>query len=100
MYFSKGSKQYPKERIEVFSEGKIFSLNNFRSLIEYGVPVRLNLLKQDKGHSEEIMNFIEAVKGKIPSPISFEESVEVTLAAIAATKSLDIKLLINMKEFE
>ena len=47
----------------MFSEWKIFSLDNFRSLIGYGVPVRLNLLKQDKGHSNEIMNFIEVVKG-------------------------------------
>ena len=100
MYFSKGSKQYPKERIEVFSEGKIFLLNNFRSLVGYGVPVRLSLLKQDKGHRNEILKFLEAVKGKTPPPISFEELVEVTLATLAAKKSLETHLPINMKEFE
>jgi len=51
-----------KRELKCFLKGK-YILNNFRSLIEYGVPVRLNLLKQDKGHSEEIMNFIEVVKG-------------------------------------
>jgi predicted dehydrogenase len=75
-------------------------LNNFRSLVGYGVPVRLSLLKQDKGHRNEILKFLEAVKGKTPPPISFEESVEVTLAAIAARKSLKIRLPINIKEFE
>jgi hypothetical protein len=57
-------------------------------------------LKQDKGHRNEIIKFIEAAKGKSPSPISFEEIIEVTLATFAAKRSLETGLPINMKEFE
>jgi len=100
MYFSNGSKQYPKETMEVFVEGKIFLLNNFRSLIGYGTKTKLRLLKQDKGHRAEILEFIEAIKGKGPLSISFEKIVEVTLATLAVRKSLETGLPVNIKELE
>lgn len=100
MYFSNGNKQYPKETIKVCTEGKIFLLNNFRSLVGFGVPLRLSSFRQDKGHKAEILKFIEAVKGKESPPINFEEIIEVTLATLAIRRSIEKGIPISMEEFK
>ncbi len=35
-YLANGSKQFPKERVEVFSQGRVLVLDNFRKLQGYG----------------------------------------------------------------
>ncbi len=103
-YFSNGNKAYPKERLEVFFEGKVIVLDNFRKLEGYGLKVKMRSLKQNKGHREEVREFIEAVKKGKPSPIPFDELVEVTLATLAAVKSMEegrpVKLSEMMGELE
>jgi len=87
-YFANGNKAYPKERLEVFFEEKVIVLDNFRKLKGYGLKLEMKSLKQDKGHSEEVRKFIRAVKEGMPSPIPFDELVEVTLATLAVVKSM------------
>lgn len=85
-YFANGSKQYPKERVEVFAGGRVLVNENFRTLRAYGWPgVRpLRLRKLDKGHAASIAAFIAAVRSGGPAPIPFDEIVEVTRASIEA----------------
>ncbi|MGC8758215.1 MAG: bi-domain-containing oxidoreductase [Caldisericaceae bacterium] len=99
IYFSNGSKQYPKERVEVFNEGKVFLINNFRSLVGFGSRVKLISFRQDKGHRNEVAEFINAIREGKSSPISFEELVEVTFATLAAKESLKIGVPIDLKDF-
>ena len=79
-YFANGSKSFPKERIEVFCDGKILQLDNFQSLRGYDWPGfrKMSLWKQDKGHRESIARFLDAVRNQGQAPIPFEEIVEVT----------------------
>ena len=51
MYLANGAASFPKERIEIFSAGRVLQLDNFRKLKGYGWPGfgKLNLWKQDKG---------------------------------------------------
>ena len=79
-YLANGHKSFPKERIEVFCGGKVLALDNFRVLRGYGWPgfKTMRLLRQDKGHTEEIKSFFEAIKEGKESPISVEEIFEVT----------------------
>jgi len=79
-YLANGHKSFPKERIEVFCEGRILALDNFRVLRGYGWPrfKTMRLLRQDKGHSAEIQKFIETIKEGKESPISAEDLFEVT----------------------
>jgi predicted dehydrogenase len=98
-YFANGNKLYPKERLEVFYEGKILLLDNFKALTGYGVNVRLKSLRQDKGHHKEVEEFIKAVSEGKESPIPFEELVEVTLASFAAVKSAIIGMPIKLIDF-
>lgn len=79
-YLSNGHKSFPKERLEVFSTGRILQLDNFRNLRGYGWPgfSKMNLWRQDKGQSACAAAFVDAIRLGGPAPIPFEELVEVT----------------------
>jgi hypothetical protein len=55
-YLANGSKQFPKERVELFSEGRNLVLDNFHSLKGYDWPGfrGKRLWRQDKGHQAEV----------------------------------------------
>jgi len=84
-YFANGNKAFPKERLEVFGNGRVLQLDNFRQLHGFGWPgfKKMNLWRQDKGHEAEIQAFVEAVQAGAASPIPFEEIVEVTRTTLA-----------------
>ncbi|MFH1942179.1 MAG: bi-domain-containing oxidoreductase [bacterium] len=88
-YFSNGSKRYPKEMFEVFSDGRVLYLNNFRVLKGFGFSnfKKYRTFKQDKGHKDEIISFIERVNKGGESLIPFNELVNVTKASFAAMES-------------
>ena len=67
-------------RLEVFCAGRILQLDNFRSLKGFGWPgfSKMNLWRQDKGNRACAAAFVEAVRQGKPSPISFDELLEVT----------------------
>ena len=83
-YFANGSKSFPKERLEVFAEGGVLQLDNFRRLKGFGWPGfrKMNLMRQDKGQGHCVATFVEAVKQGKTSPIPFEELVEVAKVTI------------------
>ena len=85
-YFANGSKAFPKERIEVFAQGRVIQLDNYRRMTGYGWPgfSKMNLWRQDKGQKACAAAFVDAVATGGASPIPFEELVEVAEATIAA----------------
>ncbi len=78
-YTSKGNKSFPKENLKVFSENKIFVLDNFIKLKAWGVKrfQNIRLMKQDKGHKECLLKFKEAIEKSLPSPIDFDDIYQV-----------------------
>ena len=89
-YLANGNKNFPKERIEVFSAGKIGILDDFRTLELVSESKRTTLqsrLAQDKGHQSSWANFIRCASiGEAP-PIPYDELIAVTRASIAAVNS-------------
>jgi predicted dehydrogenase/threonine dehydrogenase-like Zn-dependent dehydrogenase len=85
-YFANGSKAYPKEQVEVFSEGRVLRLDNFRQLRGFGFRGfrRLKSLRQDKGHAAEFAAFVQRVTTGGEALIPLDELVNVTLATFAA----------------
>ena len=79
-YLANGSKDFPKERLEVFCGGGVLQLDNFRDLRGYGWPsfTKQKLSRQDKGHGAEMAVLVAAVRDGSPSPIPWEELVEVS----------------------
>ncbi len=83
-YFSNGSKAFPKERLEVFAGGRVLQLDNYRRLTGFGWPgfKSMNLWRQDKGQSACAAAYIDAVAKGMPTPIPFDEIVEVSRVSI------------------
>jgi predicted dehydrogenase len=82
-YFTNGSKAFPKERLEVFAEGRILQLDNFRTLKGFGWPgfKRMSLWKQDKGQQACAAAFVNGIEAR-HAPIPFAELVEVARATL------------------
>lgn len=87
-YFANGCKAFPKERLEVFANGSILQLDNFRDLRGYGWPgfKKMNLWRQDKGQIACARRFVEAISRNTLSPIPIEEIFEVSRTAIEIAK--------------
>ena len=83
-YFANGPKSLPKERLEIFSQGRALQLDNFRKLKGFSWPgfTKMNLWKQEKGQNECASAFLNAVKGKTTSPIPIEEIFEIAKVSI------------------
>ena len=88
-YFANGSKSYPKERLEVFSDGRILAIENFRITKGYGFKgfKRFKTLRQDKGHEGEVAAFVERVTRGGEPLIPLEQLTNVTKASFAAVES-------------
>ncbi|GAB4280751.1 MAG: bi-domain-containing oxidoreductase [Candidatus Rifleibacteriota bacterium] len=85
-YFANGNKDFPKERIEIFVNGGIIQVDNFKSINSFGVPglKKQTLWTQDKGHSNCAAEFVKAIAEGMPTPIPFNEIYEVTSATLLA----------------
>ena len=88
-YYSNGNKKVPKEVIEIFQGGSVTVINDFKIMTEYEKSVSVTKLKQqDKGHSEEIKLFLEAVKKGNSAPIPFNEIYNSSLATFKVLESI------------
>ena len=88
-YFANGHKRYPKETVELFCDGKVLHLDNFRKLKGFGWSNfrQMNLWRQDKGHHNEYGRFIERIVSGGEPLIPFSEIENVTLASFLAVES-------------
>jgi len=87
-YFANGYKRYPKETLEVFCDGRVLRLENFRVTRTYGFgrDRTFKTRRQDKGHMAEIQAFVDRVAGGGDPLIPYEELANVTQASIAAVE--------------
>ena len=78
-YFANGHRNVAKEKLDVYCDGRVFQLDNFRSLKAFGwsgVKSR-KLWRQDKGQVACTKAFLDALSGDGSSPIPYEELIEV-----------------------
>ncbi|MEQ1903430.1 MAG: hypothetical protein ABL888_04535 [Pirellulaceae bacterium] len=87
-YLANGGKDFPKERIEVFAGGKVMVCNNFRSTREFGGKNKFSTYGQDKGHAEELKQFMSAIQKGGAWPISWSELWEVSQHTIGLAENL------------
>jgi predicted dehydrogenase/threonine dehydrogenase-like Zn-dependent dehydrogenase len=89
-YLSEGDKTLPKERIELFCEGKSFVLEDFRSATLYlnGREQKTKLRSQDKGQAEEVKTVCKVVLEGLPAPITLAELAATTRATFRIIDSL------------
>jgi polar amino acid transport system substrate-binding protein len=87
-YYANGSKELAKERIEVYNGGNTYILDDFKSLNIFGKNNNKIEQKQDKGHQQEIFEFINSIKEGHTNPISFDEIYNSMLATFKAITSI------------
>ena len=95
-YLANGPKAYPKERVEIFSEGRVLVIDNWRQLRAYGwggVP-RMKM-RQDKGHQAEVAGFLDRVANGGAPLIPFGDLDMVTMASFAAVRSAQERVTIG-----
>ncbi len=84
LYLANGDKGFPKERIEVFTAGRVLQLDNFLKLRGWGWPGfnKMNLWRQDKGVKSFVTAFQTSVTtGSVP-PVLLNEIIETTRVTI------------------
>jgi len=97
-YFANGSKSYPKETFQLFCQGKVLELDNFRKLTGYGFKGfgKMKLWSQDKGHNTQFREFIKSISDDGKPLVSFDEIKNITLASFAAMESVKYNTVINL----
>jgi predicted dehydrogenase len=85
-YLSNGHRAFPKERVELFADGMVIRIDNWRRMRAWGVGGLTTRLPhgQDKGHAALAAAFVRAVRGEGPLPIPLDEILEVSRWAIRA----------------
>ena len=91
IYAADGDSSMPKERVELFADGKAALIDDFR-LARTFADGRTSVLRsrgQDKGHRAEIAAFGRAVatSGRVEE-LTFEDCVDSTVATFAVVESL------------
>ena len=90
-YYANGNKKVPKERIEVFCDGKIAQIDNFLKLKSHGWKNLSNerVYRQDKGQKLCISKFIDNLSSS-ESLIDVSELFEIQEVMLSLTKKTDV----------
>ena len=98
-YFANGSKSYPKEKVEVFYQEKVLTLDNWRILTGYGFKGFSKMKSgMDKGHKAEFALLSERAQNGGDALIPFESLVNTTRASFACITSLKENRWVNIDE--
>ncbi|HVF55785.1 MAG TPA: bi-domain-containing oxidoreductase [Pyrinomonadaceae bacterium] len=89
-YLAEGDKSLPKERAEIFAEGRTFVLDDFRTATMYngGRAEESKLRAQDKGQAAEVRAACAVVLEGAPAPIPLEDLANTTRATFRLRESL------------
>lgn len=87
-YFAEGAKSVPKERFEVFAQGRTGVIENFTRAVLYSGSGKKSIRCSGKGHAEEMTAFVDALStGR--HPISPSSMIATTLASMEVVRSLE-----------
>jgi len=90
VYTTQGDSHLSKEYMELYSEGRVFVLNDYRSLQVFGTKGGLQMRHQDKGHEEELRALASALhQGKWP--FSFQEIKEATQMSLEVDRQVRLE---------
>lgn len=89
-YLANGASSFPKERVEVFTAGRVLQLDNFRKLKAFGWPGfnKMNLWRQDKGQDACAAVFVDSIRDGKEAPIPADEIFEVARVTIQIAEIL------------
>jgi len=78
-YTAMGAKEFPKESMDIFVDGKVISLDDYRHMTTAGfMQKRLATRTSEKGQLQGLVAFAAAVKGIAPWPIPLWQQMQAT----------------------
>jgi predicted dehydrogenase/threonine dehydrogenase-like Zn-dependent dehydrogenase len=88
-YTALGAKEYPKERMEVFCDGMVLFLDDYKSLtIAGGAAAQWSAKTAQKGQFEELQALGKALRGGGEWPIPLADQLAVTRLSFAVDRAL------------
>lgn len=88
-YTALGSAEHPKERMEVFSDGRVLALDDYKTLSVAGAKAKgVELSAPDKGHAACLAAFVAAASGRAPLPIPLWQQLQASRMALAVEAGL------------
>ncbi len=88
-YTALGAPEHPKERVEVYAGGWVYTIDDYRHLIINGPhPQVIEYRGAEKGHREELIEFSNWLRGETGPPIELACMLETTLATFAAYEQI------------
>lgn len=77
-YTSMGNKSFQKESCELFFDGQIIQMNNFKEVIHHGTKGAKSYACNGKGHLEELEAIANSLQNNADWPISFDDQISAT----------------------
>jgi predicted dehydrogenase/threonine dehydrogenase-like Zn-dependent dehydrogenase len=87
-YTSMGAKNFPKERADIFVDGKVIVLDDYKQLTVTGGKGGWKSLTIEKGQFEELKALAEAFKSGNRWPISLEDQLSASRVSYAVQRQL------------
>jgi predicted dehydrogenase/threonine dehydrogenase-like Zn-dependent dehydrogenase len=87
-YTSMGAKSFPKERADIFVDGKVIVLDDYKQLTVTGGKGGWKSLTMDKGQFEELEALAQALRQKGTWPISLADQISATRVSFAVERQL------------
>ena len=89
-YTALGSKEYPKEKLEVFFDGKVVELDDYKRLTvsgsrEKGIETKM----ADKGQKDELIAFAQAIEQGGEWPIPLWQQIQATEIALQVEERIN-----------
>jgi predicted dehydrogenase len=88
MYTALGNRAHPKEQMEVFADGTVLTLDDYKSLRVAGRGSGWHSATQRKGHVEELEALADALRAGRPWPISLDEQLRAMRIAFAVEDAI------------
>lgn len=78
-YTALGNNKYSKEFFQIYFDGKIIIINDYKKLEDCGVKIKkIKSTESNKGQYEELIEFAKYLKGEMQSPIPLWQLIKAT----------------------
>ncbi len=96
IYTALGNKQYPKEQMEIFFDGTVINLNDYKSLNVIGKKFKgSKKLTSGKGQFEELREFAKAILNGADWPIPLWQQIQATEISFQVEQQLRSHLCVE-----
>lgn len=100
IYTSVGAKAFGKEYLELFCDGTVAIVNDYRELKVRGVArIDEKCRRADKGHDLEFEHFINVVTGKCQPEITYIDGIQATVVCLAILESARSGESVDLQSF-